>query len=122
MKTFIIGILFTSVFFIGCKKNSIGGKSYLNGQVTHHGVAIPNAYIYIKYNSTEFPGDDYNLYDTYIIADNNGNFNMNFFKGKYYIYARGYDLNINPPYIVKGGFSVTLRDREKISRNIAVTE
>ena len=39
-----------------CKKNQLGGKSTLKGVVAHHGKPIPNAVVYIKFNTSEFPG------------------------------------------------------------------
>ena len=36
--------------FQSCKKNQLGGKSSLKGVVNHHGKAIANAIIYIKFN------------------------------------------------------------------------
>ncbi len=107
---------------ISCKKNQTGGKASLKGIVKHHNKAIPNAYVYIKFNATEFPGKDYQLYDTYVEADSNGNYSISFFKGSYYIYAVGRDMDIPPPYEVSGGLSVTLRNRENLVKDIAVSE
>ena len=108
--------------FLSCKKNQLGGKSSLKGVVNHHGKAIANALVYIKFNATEFPGDDYKLYDTSVQADAEGNYSISFYKGSYYIYAKGNDLDIAYPHIVKGGFSISLRNNEKLVKNIAVTE
>ena len=118
----ITTLIFVIALFFGCKKNQIGGKAVLKGIVAHHGVPIPNAYVYIKYNALEFPGDDYTLYDTYVIANNEGNFTVNLYKGKYYVFAKGYDLNIPAPYLVSGGLSVNIRNREKLTKDIPVTE
>lgn len=124
MKTIFKLSLITILFFAinSCKKNQTGGKATLKGVVMHHEKPIPNAYVYIKFNSSEFPGDDYKLYDTYVQADANGNYSISFYKGTYYIYASGIDLDIPPPYTVKGGLSVTLRNKETLVKNIAVTE
>jgi hypothetical protein len=105
-----------------CKKNQTGGKATLKGTVKHHDKPISDAYVYIKFNSTEFPGDDYKLYDTYVQADANGNYSITFYKGSYYIYAVGRDLDIPSPYEVKGGLSVSLRNKESLVKDIAVTE
>lgn len=117
---FFIVILTLSVS--SCKKNQIGGTATLKGRVEHHGVPIPNAYIYIKYNTTEFPGDDYKSYDTNIQSDGSGNYSIPFYKGSYYIYASGLDMNIAAPYVVKGGLSVSIRNKENLVKDIAVTE
>jgi hypothetical protein len=78
--------------------------------------------VYIKYNTTEFPGDDYSKYDTYVQADANGNYSIPFYKGTYYVYGYGLDMSIPAPYIVKGGLSISIRNRENLTKDIAVTE
>ncbi len=118
----IISIIFITFTFNSCKKNETGGKATLKGTIKHHNKTIPGAYVYIKFNATEFPGEDYYLYDTYVKADENGNYTINFYKGSYYIYAIGNDLDIPFPYIVKGGLSVSLRNKENLIKDIAVTE
>lgn len=100
----------------------MGGKATLKGIVSHHNKPIPNAYVYIKYNTSEFPGADYTLYDTYVQADSEGNYSIDFYKGTYYIFAYGYDLAIAAPYVVKGGLSISIRNREHLVKDIAVTE
>lgn len=115
-------ILFLTTSFYSCKKNKIGGKATLKGAVLHHNKLIPNAYVYIKYNTTEFPGDDYTLYDTYVQADASGNYSISFYKGTYYIYAYGFDTDIAAPNSVKGGLSISIRNRENLKKDIAVTE
>ena len=107
---------------VSCKKNQVGGKATLKGVVEHHGVPIPNAVVYIKYNTTEFPGEDGTTYNTSVTADEKGNFNINFYKGSYYIYAVGLDMNIPYPYTVSGGMSFSIRNNENLTKDIAVTE
>ena len=122
-KSLICGsIILIVIFNLSCKKNQVGGTASLKGLVAHHGKAIPDAYVYIKYNATEFPGDDYTLYDTYVVADGSGNYSIPFYKGSYYIYAKGYDYQIAPPYIVKGGISISIRNSENLNKDIAVAE
>jgi hypothetical protein len=116
-----ISLIFCFSFF-ACKKNQTGGNATVKGVVRHHGKAIANAYVYVKFNATEFPGDDYKLYDTYVEADANGNFSISLYKGSYYLYAKGYDIDIPAPHIVAGGLSVSVRNKENLSRDIAVTE
>jgi len=105
-----------------CKKNQTGGKATLKGTVKHHDKPIPDAYVYIKFNASEFPGEDYTLYDTYVKADSYGDYSVSFYKGTYYVYAVGYDLDIPAPYVVSGGLSVTLRNKETLVKDIAVSE
>lgn len=125
MKQVIIislSVIFFSFSIYSCKKNKIGGKATLKGVVLHHNKPIPNAYVYIKYNTTEFPGDDYTLYDTYVQADASGNYSIPFYKGTYYVFGYGFDMDIPSPYIVKGGLSISIRNRENLKKDIAVTE
>lgn len=119
-KLFILTILLGSLG--SCKKNQTGGKATLKGVVKHHDKPIADAYVYIKFNATEFPGDDYKLYDTYVQADASGNYSISFYKGTYYVYAVGRDLDIPSPYLVKGGLSVSLRNKENLVKDIAITE
>ncbi len=105
-----------------CKKNQTGGKGSVKGVVNHHGKAIADAYVYIKFNATEFPGEDYTDYDTFVKADANGNHSIAFYKGSYYLYAKGYDMDIPHPFEVKGGISVSLRNKENLTVDIAVVE
>ena len=119
---YIFPIIMIVCLMSSCKKNQVGGTASVSGVVAHHEKPIADAFVYIKYNTAEFPGDDYNLYDTYVKADINGNFNIPFYKGTYYIYARGYDYALPAPYLVKGGLSVTVRNKEKLTKDIAVTE
>jgi len=100
----------------------IGGNATVKGIVLHHSKPIANARIFIKYGTNNFPGTDTTLYDHQGIADLNGNFSFQLYKGKYYLYAIGYDYAIVPPYIVKGGIPVTLRSAEELTKTIGITE
>ncbi len=115
-------ILLSFLILSSCKKNQVGGSATIKGVVAHHGKAIADAYVYIKYDTSEFPGDDYTLYNTFVKADGSGNYSIPFYKGNYYIYARGYDYAIPAPYLVKGGLSVTIRSSENLTKDIAVSE
>jgi hypothetical protein len=115
-------IALSFLILLSCKKNQVGGSATVKGVVSHHGKAIADSYVYIKYDATEFPGDDYTLYNTFVKADGSGNYSIPLYKGNYYIYARGYDYAIPAPYIVKGGLSVTVRSSENLTKDIAVSE
>lgn len=122
MKKFLYFIITINLVFTSCKKNQTGGRSRVSGVIAHHGAPIPNARVYIKFNATDFPGDDYSVYDTYSDADEHGKYDINFYKGTYYLYAKGYDYNIPYPHLVKGGISVKLRHKEILKKDIAVSE
>jgi hypothetical protein len=123
MKKIIL--LFLSVGFFAlfsCKKNTLGGKSSIDGKVVHHTKRIANARVFIKSNATEFPGKDTLVYDSKLSADENGNFTFSVYKGDYYLYAYGYDFAIPQPYLVEGGTAVKARNNEKVNLTLAVTE
>jgi len=124
MKTFVKLMIIVSLLssFISCKKNQTGGKATIKGTVKHHDKPIANAFVYIKFNSTEFPGSDYKSYDTYVEADASGNYTIPLYKGSYYLYAVGRDLDIPSPYEVVGGLSFSIRNKENLVKDIAVTE
>lgn len=115
-------ILSLSLSVVSCTKNKTGGNATLKGKVLHHGKAIPNAYVYVKFNTSEFPGDNYNSYDTYVEADASGNYSIPFYQGTYYIFAMGRDMDIAYPYKVQGGLSISIRNKENLEKDIAVTE
>ena len=125
MKTALLKLSFIAfllTFFVACKKNQVGGKATLKGVVAHHGKPIPNAVVYIKFNTSEFPGDDGTTYNTSVTADAQGNYSIDFYKGTYYVYAVGLDMDIPYPYKVSGGLSISIRNREHLTKDIAVTE
>jgi hypothetical protein len=117
--TLILSLL---IGFAACKKNQLGGKANVKGIVAHHGKPIPNAVVYIKFKTSEFPGDDGSNYDTSVNADAEGNYSIDFYKGTYYVYAVGLDMDIPYPYKVSGGLSVSVRNKEQLTKDIAVSE
>ena len=108
--------------FAGCKKNQLDGKATIDGSVRHHAKVIANATVFIKFKAKEFPGSDTTLYDAKVRADASGHYSIKCYKGDYYLFAYGYDPAIQSPYIVIGGSPVNIRNREKITIDLAVTE
>jgi hypothetical protein len=122
MKFQLLAVITCLAFALtGCKKNQLGGKSVINGKVFHHTRMIPNATVYIKFNAREFPGTDSSLYDAEVKANANGEFSIACYKGEYYLYATGIDPQIQPLY-VRGGVPVSIRQRETVEADVAVTE
>lgn len=109
------------LFFSACKKNEAGGKSEIKGTISHHGKAIGNAMVYIKYNATEFPGKTVTDYDTYVAGDAQGKYSFKCYKGDYYLYALGQDM-LAQPIPVEGGVPVHIRSKEVVEIDIAVSE
>ncbi len=115
MKTNIqISFIIISLFFLAaCQKNGLGGDATINGHVKHHELPIPNAMVYIKYASKEFPGSDATVYDASTqasVADGNYEF-AGLRPGIYYIYAVGYDSTISQ--VVSGGVAVKIKYGER---------
>lgn len=114
--------IMVSLLFLQCKKNQLGGKAEIKGRVFHHAKAIANASIFIKFDTKDFPGDDTTRYDEKIKADAQGNYTLKVYKGTYFLYSVGKDFDIPSPYYVKGGTSVSIRNREKLDVDLAITE
>lgn len=118
-------LVICALSFFGCKKNQLGGKSNIKGKVVHHDAAIPYAKIYIKFNATEFPGEDVSKYDATLDADHNGNFLVNkIYHGQYYFYSVGVDPALGATNnIVKGGIALKVKMLKEITGfEIPVTE
>jgi hypothetical protein len=120
MKKFLPCIIFLA-FCFSCKKNQLGGKSKVSGKVTHHERIVPNATVYIKFNATEFPGADSSRYDAKVMADSHGEYSFRCYKGDYYLFGTGIDLQSSPLY-VHGGVPVHVRNNEEVENDIAVSE
>ncbi len=105
-----------------CKKNQLGGSSYIKGKVSHHSKAIANAIIFIKFNTKEFPGKEIELYDHSLSSDINGEFSIACYKGYYYLYAVGTDDQFFRQISVNGGAPVNIRSNEIVEMNLAVSE
>lgn len=121
-KITLISISVFSVFaFSSCYKEGIGGKSGVNGNVSHHGHLVANAIVYIKYDAVEFPGADVSKYNASVTADANGHYEFkDLRKGVYYLYAVGYDNSIMET--VTGGTGIKLKYNKTTSSDIPVLE
>jgi hypothetical protein len=116
-------ILFSmTLLFLACKKNQLGGSATIKGKAVHHDKPIGNTVIYIKYDAKDFPGETVGNYNTQVVTDAEGNFSIKVYKGNYYLYGVGEDKAIPPPYTVKGGQSITIRNREVVDIKLAITE
>lgn len=113
-----------------CNKNDcdksdpgLGGGGSVSGNVQHHGTAIPDAQVFIKYGATEFPGADTSQYDLVRIASSSdASYIVTDLKpGDYYLYAVGYDNSISMPVTGGVGIEICGEDDAKFS-NIPVTE
>ena len=113
--------LISLVALSACYKEGNGGKSVVNGFVSHHSHRVPNAIVYIKYGAIEFPGTDVSKYDASITADANAHYEFkDLRKGDYYLYGVGYDNAIMEN--VSGGIGIKLKYNKTTTSDIPVTE
>jgi len=94
----------------------------LSGTVMHHDRPIPQARVYLKKNTTIFPGGNPGLYDFSTEADGDANFHFHGLEpASYYLYGEGWDTGINDS--VFGGVPVTVTGTSQTQRsNVPVTE
>jgi hypothetical protein len=118
---FIIGLMIAA----SCQKAGKGGDASIQGKVLHHEALIPNARIFIKYNTSNFPGTDTTKYDDKVQSDNQGNYKFEGLKkGKYFLYGVGKDGVANGnPFDVVGGARVDINSKKAtVQFNVPVTE
>ena len=124
MKHFLT--LFLLILCItSCKKEDpsggvITGKYSLIVTVMHHERILKDIPVYVKYNSTEFPGHDTSLYDWSKPSDLSGvAYFDKLFEGDYFLYGKGIDSAIGLEVI--GGASVALYDSTTVNNEVYVT-
>jgi hypothetical protein len=128
-----ISVLLLGFFtlFSACKKKSecgagTGGSLTLVPKMIHHTRPINGCMVYIKFNTSEFPGEDVSKYDLSYKADNIKSEvsipSLNC--GDYYIYAVGIDSLLDPTnWICKGGIPYSTDQKEgAINLNVYITE
>ena len=94
-----------------CVKEGPGGQVTLVAFPKHHSKPIPNAMVYIKYGTNDFPGTTTSAYDDSGVAVIEGTLDPHYHfenlkKGKYYLYSVGYDSAI--AQTVTGGIPVKI--------------
>jgi len=102
MKNLAGIVICVSLFFFlaACGKDDsqkiVHGNVTLNVKVLHHNWTIHYLPVYLKSNTTEWPGRDSTLYDSMTETTQNGRCQFNnLYPGNYYIYASGYDPVVN---------------------------
>ncbi len=121
-------ILFSSSCNKKCKNAGTGGEVVLVAKLQHHGFTIVNraSYldtVYLKFNTSDSPGENLNSYDTYFVGEaGEDHVHMHGLKcGDYYIYGVGFDTAINDR--VKGGIPYSFdKESGEIHLIIPVTE
>lgn len=123
MQKFIIIVTTLIIILSGCAKNAgTGGNNTIIATAKHHGLIIPEATIYIKYNSKDFPGENTSVYDDFKTAGKDGKVTFEGLKrGDYYLYGIGYDSSIKQTVV--GGIPIQLLQKagEKLI-DVPVTE
>lgn len=92
-----IPLLLIALFF-SCKKTgsdngtTVETKIDLQGTVMHHFWTVGSCKVYIKGNTTEYPGSFPSAYDSFTVADLGGTFIFsNLSPGPYFLFGKGYD-------------------------------
>ena len=119
------GLLSTALMFSSCERKDDmagkGGAATLKVTPQHHGKNIDSCTIYLKYNATDKPSGNYDEQVTCV--SENGKPVATFTslkKGRYYIYGRGWDKNIDQA--VEGGIPYEITGETTLNINIPVTE
>jgi hypothetical protein len=118
-------------FASGCKKKNeceagSGGSLTVLANMIHHTRPIKGCRVYVKFNTSEFPGESPSNYDLSFKADDSTSIakltGLNC--GDYYLYATGIDSLLDPSNnIVKGGSPFSTSQKEGTqSWNIYITE
>ncbi|MDQ3111715.1 MAG: hypothetical protein M3R17_17635 [Bacteroidota bacterium] len=98
MNRILFLFLISAFTFSGCRKDepvivdADGVRALI--LVQHHGIPIPNARIFVKNGTIDFPGQDTTLYDTRYVTDANGRLTLTGIpngQSGYCYYAKGID-------------------------------
>jgi hypothetical protein len=117
----VICLLVLAFTTSSCHKEGLGGNCSINGTVFHHEKAIPNCVVYIKFNTSDFPGDSPADYDGSVTADGKGEYAFpKVYPGDYYLYGIGFDNSISE--VVKGGIPVKVKRNKSVAIDVPVTE
>lgn len=102
------------------------GALELSVTMIHHTRPIKGCDLYIKYNATEFPGEDTSVYDYHVTAPNNSAVAVidSLNCGNYYLYAVGIDSLLDPSgWLCKGGLPFSTDKKSgSVSKNVYITE
>ena len=127
MKFLLLGLLSSLLLFqSGCKKKpsaGYGGNANVKLVAKHHGLVIDSITFYLKFNATDAPAEG--TYDIVqkgvtVAVGNTSVIISGLKKGKYYIYAKGWDPSIIEE--VKGGLPYTISEEVSQDIIVAVTE
>ncbi len=127
MKLILLGLLSTFLLLqAGCEKKpsaGYGGNANLKLVAKHHGSVIDSITFYVKFNATDAPAPgsyDVTKQATTISSGNTYALISGLKKGKYYIYAKGWDPSISAE--VSGGIPYSILEETDLDIIVAVTE
>src|ERR1044071_7220736 len=97
-NNFLILFFLFAVLFFACKKPdsntpiaTLKGNITMTVNVMHHQWVIPGIPVYLKGNTTQYPGENTALYNLSVTTNQNGDAQFKELKyGNYYLYARGW--------------------------------
>ena len=137
LMPFLLLLITLMVSFYGCKPDKDDepvdscpegrtGALQLSATMIHHSRPIKGCDLYIKYNATEFPGEDTSLYDYHVTAPGNSAVAVidSLNCGNYYLYAIGIDSLLDPSgWLCKGGLPFSTDKKSgSVSINVYITE
>lgn len=84
---------------VSCKKDDnnqkVAGKIVLEVYITHHQIPVPNIPVYLKLNTSSFPGNDSTKYDLKVKTNVSGKaFFTELTPGNHYLYSYGLDAGV----------------------------
>jgi hypothetical protein len=116
--------------FVGCKKSnqvttvpitSLKGNITLMVKTLHHGLLLPNLKVYLKLNTSSYPGNNITDYNYSAITNANGEATFTQMPlGKVWLYATGYDASVSSN--VYGNLGYIISSANVDSNNITNAE
>jgi hypothetical protein len=101
MKTALVIASLVALLLGGCKPSEpqiIAPQAKYCFTVEHHGLALPDVQVYLKYNTAVFPGSNVSLYDTMVVSDGQGEgCFVRLPVDTHMIYATGFDTAFGMP-------------------------
>jgi hypothetical protein len=131
-KSFFLILLFAVGFLAACKKSSTNpsGGATVQGNVTlmvnvmHHTWGVSSIPVYIKFNTTEWPGKDTTKYDVRQLANLEGVVTFTHLgPGELVVYAAGFDAVFQAYTIGFGNVTITKADANStVNATVFVSE
>jgi hypothetical protein len=112
------------LFAAGCNRGDDEKTATLSVTPRHHGRAIDSCMVYIKYNATDIPANG--IFDDSAKCVPVGGIPVATFSGlkggNHYLYGFGWDPQLTPPQVVRGGFALPFSAESDQAIDLAVSE